>query len=270
MTIGVSSAVTPGADNLRRGPTIVAVVPALNEAPSIGQVVARLHTAAVTEESARGLAASLSRVIVVDNGSTDGTGELARAAGADVVREARRGYGRACLAGVLAAHDANIIVLLDGDAADEPADLPRLLGPLLGGAADLVVGSRTLGAREPGAMTPQQVAGNWLAARLMGRLYGIAVTDLGPFRALRRADLLALDMREMTYGWSVEMMVKAARVGYRYAEVPVAYHRRIGVSKVGGTVRGSLRAGWCILATVVRYARWSPAPARGHIAEGRR
>jgi glycosyltransferase involved in cell wall biosynthesis len=233
-------------------PAICAVIPALNEAPAIARVV----TALLTQTGV-----AFQRVIVVDNGSTDGTGQLAAAAGALVVREERRGYGYACLAGVLAAESADIIVLLDGDAADDPADLPALLTPLLAGHAELVVGSRTLGARAPGSMTPQQVWGNRLAARLMRRLYGVAVTDLGPLRAIRRADLLALEMRELTYGWSVEMLVKAARASYRYAEVPARYERRVGVSKVGGTLRGSVRAGWCILGTALRYARWAPQHA---------
>ena len=231
-------------------PRIAVVVPALDEAPSIARVVKGLRA----QERV-----PLQRVIVVDNGSRDGTGELARRAGATVVREERRGYGYACLAGVLAAHDAEIIVLLDGDAADDPDDLPRVLAPLLGGEADLVVGSRALGVRDAGAMPPRQVFGNRLATLLMRRLYRVQVTDLGPFRAIRRGDLLALDMREMTYGWSVEMMVKAFRAGYRYREEPVRYHRRVGVSKVSGTVRGSLRAGWLILSTTFRYARWTPS-----------
>lgn len=241
----------PGVPDLQGSvptPRIAAIIPALNEAPSIARVVAGLLARRDP---------SLHRVIVVDNGSTDDTGTLASAAGAEVVREERRGYGRACLAGVLAARDAEIVVLLDGDAADDPGDLPRVLAPLLRGEADLVVGSRTLGTREAGAMTPQQVLGNALAAWLMRRLYGMRVTDLGPFRAIRRADLLALEMGEMTYGWSVEMMVKAARLGYRYCEVPVRYHRRIGVSKVGGTLAGSVRAGWCIIGTTLRHCRWT-------------
>jgi glycosyltransferase involved in cell wall biosynthesis len=246
----------PSANGPASIPRIAAIIPALNEAPSIARVVAGLL--ARTD-------VALQRVIVVDNGSTDDTGALARTAGADVVREEMRGYGRACLAGVLAARDAEIVVLLDGDAADDPADLPRVLAPLLRDEADLVVGSRTLGTREAGSMTPQQILGNALAARLMRRLYGLRVTDLGPVRAIRRADLLALEMAELTYGWSVEMMVKAARAGYRYHEVPVRYHRRIGVSKVGGTLSGSLRAGWCIIGTTVRYCRWSAAtPSGGH------
>ncbi len=238
-------------------PRLAAVVPALNEAPAIGRVVAGLR-----EQSAP----PLDWIIVVDNGSRDGTGARAREAGALVVREERRGYGRACLAGVLAAGEADVIVLLDGDAADDPRDLPRLLAPLLAGEADLVVGSRTLGARERGSMTPQQLLGNRLAAWLLSRLYGVRVSDLGPLRAIRRDDLLALSMAEMTYGWSVEMMVKAARAGYRYREVPVRYGRRIGVSKVGGTLRGSLRAGWCILSATCRYARWVPQPGGGRLA----
>ena len=224
---------------------IVAVAPCLNEAPSVARVVENLRP-------------RVHRLIVVDNGSTDGTGDIARAAGADVVREERRGYGYACYAGVLAAPDADVIVLLDGDAADDPDDLPRILAPLLSGQADLVVGSRSMGTREAGSMTPQQVVGNQIAAWLMGWIYGVKVTDLGPFRCIRRDDLLALGMQEMTYGWSVEMMVKAARAGYRYDEVPVRYMRRIGVSKVGGTLKGSLKAGWCIVSTTLRYSRWTP------------
>jgi len=194
---------------------------------------------------------ALEGVIVVDNGSTDGTGEIARKAGARVVREERRGYGYACRAGVLAARDADVIVLLDGE-------------------ADLVVGSRSLGAWEPGSMTPQQVFGNRLAAWLIWKIYGVRVSDLGPFRAIRRSDLLALDMREMSYGWSVEMIVKSVRAGYRYREVPVKYHRRIGVSKVGGTLRGSLKAGWCIISTTLSYARWTPENTARLAEEARR
>jgi glycosyltransferase involved in cell wall biosynthesis len=228
---------------------IAAVIPALNEAPSVGQVVRGLRLRSATP---------LEQIIVVDNGSSDDTAAIARDAGATVIAEPRRGYGYACRAGVIAAEGADIIVLLDGDAADDPSDLSRVVGPLLDGTADLVVGSRALGTRESGSMTPHQVFGNWLAARLMSCLYGVAVTDLGPFRAVRRSNLLGLEMQEMTYGWSVEMMVKAARLGLRYREVPVSYRRRIGVSKVAGTVRGSARAGWCILSTTFRYWRWTP------------
>jgi len=252
---------TTGADHfsgneargLRATPRITAIIPALNEEPSIAGVVRGLYK---QEE------VPLYDIIVVDNGSTDGTGVQARRAGATVVREERRGYGYACKAGVMAARDAGVIVLLDGDAADDPQDLPRVLEPLLGGEADLVVGSRARGKRERGSMTPQQVLGNRLAAFLMSRLYGVEVSDLGPFRAIRHQDLLALEMREMSYGWSVEMMVKAARAGYRYRAVPVRYHRRIGVSKVGGTLKGSRKAGWSIISTTLRYSRWRPAKDR--------
>lgn len=227
---------------------VVAIVPALNEAPSIGGVVEKLRTQRLLTGG----------VLVVDNGSGDGTGEIAARAGARVVREERRGYGYACRAGVRAAEDAEVIVLLDGDAADDPEDLPELLMPIFEETADLVVGSRTLGTKARGSMTVQQVFGNRLAALLMRRIYGMRVTDLGPFRAIRREKLLALDMREMTYGWSVEMMVKAARAGYRYREVPVRYRRRIGTSKVGGTLKGSVKAGYSIISTTLRYAFWKP------------
>ena len=233
----------------RPGPRIAAVIPALDEALSIARVVEGLRE---QELLASG------EIVVVDNGSTDGTGEAARRAGARVVREERRGYGYACLAGVLAAGEAEVIVLLDGDAADDPADLSRVLGPLLAGEADLVVGSRALGSRARGSMTPQQVFGNRLAASMMRVLYGVRVSDVGPFRAIRREDLLALGMREMTYGWPSEMIVKSARAGYRYSEVPVRYHRRLGVSKVGDTLVGSLKVGWHIVSTILRYSRWKP------------
>ena len=231
------------------GPRIAAVIPALDEALSIARVVKRLRGQALLTSG---------EIIVVDNGSADGTGKIARAAGARVVREERRGYGYACLAGVLAAETAEVIVLLDGDAADDPDDLPRVLEPLLEGEADLVVGSRTLGSRARGSMTWQQIFGNRLAAFLMRAFYGVRVSDVGPFRAIRREDLLALEMREMTYGWPSEMIVKSARAGYRYREVPVRYHRRLGVSKVGDTLAGSLKVGWRIVSTILRYSRWTP------------
>ncbi len=235
----------------RPWPRIAAVIPALDEAQSIARVVEGLRAQALLASG---------EIIVVDNGSTDGTGEIARRAGARVVREERRGYGYACLAGVLAADDAEVIVLLDGDAADDPEDLPRVLEPLLAGEADLVVGSRVAepGSRARGSMTWQQIFGNHLAAFLMRALYGVRVSDVGPFRAIRRDHLLALEMREMTYGWPSEMIVKSARAGYRYREVPVSYHRRLGASKVGDTLVGSLKVGWRIISTILRYSRWTP------------
>jgi glycosyltransferase involved in cell wall biosynthesis len=232
---------------------VVAVIPALNEAPAIAQVVTALR---------RQDAVPLDRIIVVDNGSIDTTAANAQRAGAQVVREERQGYGFACRAGIDIASDADVIVLLDGDAADDPGDLPHILQPVLHGEADLVVGSRVAGVAEQGAMTRQQHLGNRLAIQLISMLVGDGVTDLGPFRAIRREALLRLGMREMTYGWSTEMTVKALRAGYRYQEVPVRYCRRIGTSKVSGTIRGSVGAGVCILAAVVRYARWSPAVDR--------
>ena len=162
-------------------------------------------------------------------------GGASRGAGATVVSEPRRGYGRACYAGVLAAGDVDLIVQMDGDRSDRFDELPRLLQPLLAGEADLVIGSRTLGSYEPGSLLPQQLFGNWVAARLLRLLYGVRVTDIGPFRVIRRRDLLALGMREMTYGWSVEMIARAARRGLRVREVPVTYRKRAGgQSKVSG------------------------------------
>jgi len=229
---------------------IFAVIPALNEEAVIGKVVCRLP---------RDL---LRRVIVVDNGSTDGTATAAWEAGAIVVTEPERGYGAACAAGVALAQrlGAAVIVLMDGDASDVPSDLSAILAPILAGKADLVMGSRARGSIEPGALTPQQRFGNWLAARILRR-YGLAITDLGPFRAIRADGLARLDMRERTYGWSTEMLVKAARAGLRVREVPVSYRKRAGgKSKVGGTIHGSIKAAVVILRTAYRYAGWVPHP----------
>jgi glycosyltransferase involved in cell wall biosynthesis len=238
-------------------PTAAVVIPALNEEATIAAQVAEVRAVAAWP----GLPARIVRVIVVDNGSDDGTAARAAAAGALVVAEPRRGYGRACHTGVLAAADVDLIVQMDGDCSDRVDELPLLLGPLLAGEADLVIGSRTLGSFAPGSLLPQQRFGNWLAARLLRLLYGVRVTDIGPFRVMRRRDLLALGMREMTYGWSVEMIARAARQGLRVREVPVSYRKRAGgESKVSGNLPASVRAGARITATILRCRRDGPAP----------
>jgi glycosyltransferase involved in cell wall biosynthesis len=222
------------------------IIPCLDEELAIGALVADLR---------RDLGAR-DRIIVVDNGSRDRTAEVASAAGAEVVSEPERGYGRACLAGVRAARDG-IAVFLDGDGADRPDDLDRVLAPLRAGAADLVVGARR--EREPGSMPITQRLGNRLATWLIGWIYGSEVSDLGPMRAIRIDRLLALEPHARTYGWSTEMTVKALRAEYRYLEVTVRHRRRIGVSKVSGTFWGSTRAGFRIFWTAVRWSRWQPA-----------
>ena len=221
---------------------IVAIIPALDEEGSIGGVVAAIPRNLVSE------------VLVVNNGSTDRTAEAAAAAGACVVMEPERGYGAACRRGLEAAAAADILVYLDGDASDQPGELASVLDPVVRGEADLVIGSRLLGRREAGAMPPHAILGNWLAARLVRLLYGVRITDLGSFRAIPRSALLALGMRERTYGWPVEMIVKAARRGYRIREVPVTHRKRIGRSKVAGTLVGSLKAAYFIFFTTLRYA----------------
>lgn len=219
------------------------IIPALNEAGNIGKLVREVQVIAPVE------------VIVVDNNSTDSTAEEAGEAGAKVVIESQRGYGYACAAGVAATQDADVLVFMDGDYSFLPADLPLLLSPIFEGRADLVLGSRELGLMAPGAMPPHQRFGNWLVSRLMNALYGLSITDLGPYRAIRRQLLIELNMQEMTYGWPTEMIVKSARRGARIVEVPVSYHtRRFGRSKVSGTVRGTLLAAWFILGVTLRYA----------------
>ncbi len=220
------------------------IIPALNEAGCIGDLVKAA------------LAQPVSAVVVVDNGSTDDTAGAARQAGARVVREPRRGYGYACAVGVAAAADADALVFLDGDYSFAPDEMPALLAPLREGRADLVLGSRPLGHIQPGSMPLPQRFGNWLVARLMRSIYKLPMTDLGPYRAVRRDLLASLDMREMTFGWPTEMIVKAARRGARIVEVPVSYHsRRAGRSKVSGTLRGALLAGCTILGVTFRYMR---------------
>jgi glycosyltransferase involved in cell wall biosynthesis len=218
------------------------IIPALNEAACIGPLLAELPI---------GLA---QQVLVVDNGSTDDTAGAARRAGAQVVGEPRRGYGAACATGVAAA-TGDVLAFMDGDGSFIPGELERLLAPIAHGAADLTLGSRLRGGMARGAMPPHQRLGNSLVARLMYMLYGVRLTDLGPFRAVRRDLLTALDMRERTYGWPVEMIVKAARHGARIVELPVSYRPRMaGRSKVGGTLHGTVMATYRILRTTLRYA----------------
>lgn len=217
------------------------IIPALNEADCIGPLLAELPAGVVDE------------IIVVDNGSTDDTGGAARRAGARVVNEPRRGYGYACAAGAVAA-GGDILAFMDGDGSFVPAELAALLAPIRAGQADLVLGTRMSGPA-PTAMPRHQLLGNRLTARLLHLLYGLDLTDLGPYRAIRRDLLLALDMQERTYGWPVEMMVKAARRQARILETPVSYRPRMaGQSKVGGTIEGSTLAAYRILTTVFRHA----------------
>ena len=218
------------------------VIPALNEERPLAQVLAELPRSAVRE------------IVVVDNGSTDRTAEVARAADVTVVREPRRGYGAACLAGLahLRSHPPEVVAFLDADASDDPAQLAEVLAPILEGRADFVVGSRVRGRHEPGSLTAVQVAGNRLAVSLLALLFGARFTDLGPFRAIRWEALERLGMRDRDYGWTVEMQARAARAGLRSVEVPVRYRRRLGRSKISGTVRGVLGAGWKILFTLAR------------------
>jgi len=221
---------------------IAVIIPAHNEERSLPMVLDAIPAGLVEE------------VVVVDNASTDRTADAARSRGATILFEPRRGYGAACLRGLehLKTTRPDVVVFLDADYSDHPEEMPGLLEPIARGGADLVIGSRVLGTRERGALLPQARAGNWLAARLIRVLYGGRCTDLGPFRAVRFEALLALGMADRDFGWTAEMQVKALRRGLRVLEVPVSYRRRIGASKITGTVSGTVKAGAKILWTIGR------------------
>lgn len=226
-------------------PVITVIIPAFNEGESIGRVISEVPVGVVSE------------IVVVNNASTDATGDAAIAAGATVLYEPRRGYGYACLAGISYCEGQtprpDIIVFVDGDHSDYPEEIPHLVKPILDDGADLVIGSRALGKRQRGSMTVQQIFGNWLATRLLKLFFSVTFTDLGPFRAIRFSSLPGLDMQDKTYGWTVEMQIKAAKQKLRCVEVPVRYRKRIGTSKISGTVKGTIMAGYKILYTLFRY-----------------
>jgi glycosyltransferase involved in cell wall biosynthesis len=226
---------------------VFVIIPARNEAASIGNVLDAIPADCITA------------AIVVNNDSDDATAEIARRHGATVLDEPRHGYGAACLRGLdhLRSERAGIVVFLDADYSDYPEEMHRLIAPIVAGRADLVIGSRVIGRRERWALAPHARAGNWLATRLIRLLFGVAFTDLGPFRAVRLDRLRQLGMRDRDFGWTVEMQVKAIRQGLCAIEVPVSYRRRIGRSKISGTVSGTLRAGSKILWTIVR--EWGSA-----------
>jgi glycosyltransferase involved in cell wall biosynthesis len=245
-------------DAANRGPMprAAVVIPTLNEEASIGGVVRALPRDRV------------SRIIVADGGSTDATVARARDAGADVIA-AGRGYGRACLAGAEGATDAEIVIFMDGDGADDPASIGALVDPIISGEFDFVIASRLRGKREPGSIGWHQIAAGWLAGVGMRLLYGVRYTDMCAFRAIRRDLLLGLGMREMTYGWNIEMQMRAARAGLRILEIPVPCHRRTGgTSKVAGSLTGTIRAAARIVATFVRVSA-RPLEARHFSARER-
>jgi glycosyltransferase involved in cell wall biosynthesis len=228
---------------------ISVVIPTYNEAQSIGRVLADIP-------------ATVDEVLVVDSDSSDGTAAIASEMGARVVREPHRGYGRACLTGLALVNAPDVVVFLDGDYSDRPAEMPLLLDPLGGDRADIVIGSRLAGARIAGAMPWHAVIGNRVAASLIGFLSRVHLTDLGPFRAARYEALIALRLQESTYGWPVEMIIKGVHRGFRIIEVPVSYHPRLGISKISGTFRGSVGATWGILSAIVKYQFFDGTPAR--------
>ena len=217
------------------------MIPTRNEVLAIGRVLADLPRNLVNE------------VIVIDNCSSDGTPEIAARMGARVISETCRGYGQACLTGVAAADAPDVVVFLDGHYSDRPAELPLLLTPIAEGRADSTIGSRLAGPRAAGALPWHALFGNWLAAGLIRNLFGLRISDLGPFRAARANTLRAVELEETTYGWAVELIVKGAIRGLRVVKVPVSYHLRIGKSKISGTLRGTIGAAWFILSLITRY-----------------
>ncbi|MDH5399246.1 MAG: glycosyltransferase family 2 protein [Cyclobacteriaceae bacterium] len=230
---------------MKQRPLIKVIIPAFNEENGVGQVIREIPQNLVDE------------VVVVNNASTDETARIARDAGATVLGEPKMGYGQACLTGMkyIAAVEPkpDIIVFLDADYSDYPEEMYALVRPILEADYDMVIGSRALGQRERGSMTPQQVFGNWLATLLMRWFYGVKYSDLGPFRAIKYDSLMALGMCDQTYGWTVEMQLKAAKNKMKCTEIPVKYRQRIGHSKVSGTVKGTIMAGYKILWTIFKY-----------------
>ncbi len=226
-------------------PDIRVIIPAFNEQNAVGLVIDEIPKDWVSE------------IIVVDNGSTDDTFLQAESKGATALKEPIRGYGNACLRGMKhIAHSPSqpdIVVFLDGDHSDYPEQLIELVQPILDNKADLTIGSRALGIKEKGSMTPQQIFGNWLATTLIKLFYGVKFTDLGPFRAIKYDSLMTIGMQDRTYGWTVEMQLKAAKLNLLTLDVPVNYRQRIGVSKVSGTIKGTLGAGYKIIYTIFKY-----------------
>src|SRR6202041_2011283 len=236
-TVAIFSLVVIGQVQVR----VSVIIPTHNEAQSIERVIADLPTDLTTE------------VIVVDSNSSDGTPEIAQRMGARVILEPRRGYGRACLTGLAAASSPDVVVFLDGDYSDRPDELPLLLAPIIDGRADITLGSRLGKQSIPGALPWHAAFGNRLAALLIRFLYGLRISDLGPFRAARADVLRRLDLQENTYGWAVEIILKGTLAGFRIVEVPVSYYPRIGKSKISGTLKGTVGAAWFILSLIVRY-----------------
>ena len=230
---------------MRQDRKIEVVIPALNEELAIAKVI-------------NDIPSYVDQIIVADNGSSDETAKRARAAGATVVHQPERGYGAACLLALAQTDKNSIIVFLDGDYSDFPQEMHLLVDPIIKGRAQMIIGSRVSGARQRGALTPQQIFGNWLACRLIKLIWGMEFTDLGPFRAITGKALAGLDMRDRNYGWTVEMQIKAAHSRLSSLEVPVSYKQRIGISKVSGTIRGSVLAGAKILGLIARYALFPP------------
>ncbi len=226
-------------------PDIRVIIPAFNEQNAVGLVIDEIPKDLVSE------------IIVVDNGSTDDTFQQAQSRGATVLQEPVRGYGNACLKGMDHIAESStrpdIVVFLDGDHSDYPEQMRDLVKPIIDGKVDMVIGSRAMGQKEQGSMTPQQVFGNWLATWLIKLFYGVRFTDLGPFRAIRYESLLTIGMQDRTYGWTVEMQLKAAKLNLRSIDIPVDYRRRIGISKVSGTVKGTIGAGYKIIYTIFKY-----------------
>jgi Glycosyl transferase family 2 len=229
-----------------RSQKIAIVIPALNEQDSIGAAVNGIYAAKLT---------GLEQLIVVDNGSTDATASIARQAGAYVIRQDERGYGAACLAGIAVLNDSiNIVMFMDADGSDVPEEAANIIAPITGGTADLVIGSRRLGQMDPGAMSMPQRFGNWLAPLLVRIIWGVRYTDLGPFRAIRRDKLEQLHMADRDFGWTIEMQVRAAKLGFAVTEVPANYRKRIGISKISGTASGVFKASVKILFVIGREA----------------